>query len=227
MAQPGRRRRWLLLTVLLLLVLIPGGLLAIAGALTYRPSWYQPRSIDYARLEDDKRVQLRLENQISAALNRNESVTIEVDQDQANRWIVARDELWPGEVPSLGPLREPQLEFLGENRLRVGALVEQAGVEVVISGTFHFDLQPDTITVTWDHINTGALRSPRRLMAKAARRAARKLGGRLSAAEIEQAIVDGKVTMPNDFVWPNGKRRVRIAELTIKNGKLLVKLEPL
>jgi hypothetical protein len=208
---------------LLLILVVPCVLLGVA---TYRPSWYQPPSIDYNLLEEDKRTQLRLENEISAAVNRDDSVTIELDQDQVERWVAARHELWPGEVPSLGPFRQPQVDLLDENRFRVGALIEQAGVEAVVSATFQFEVTPETITVTWDHIHTGALRTPRTLIAKVARKASSRLGGRLSAAELEQAITDRKAALPNDFIWPNGKRRVRIAEMTIEGGELRVKLEP-
>ena len=161
MSQPRKKRRWALVLVLVLLVLIPGSLLGVGAALTYRPAWYQPPSIDYNFLEEDKRIQLRLENEISAAVNRDEPATIELDQAQANRWIAAREELWPGEVPSLGPLRQPQLDLLGENRFRVGALVEQAGVEAVVSAAFRVEVRPETVTITCDQVNTGALRTPR------------------------------------------------------------------
>lgn len=193
---------------------------------TYRPVWYQPRSIDYNLLEEDKRTQLRLENEISAAVNRDQPVTIELDQGEIDRWITARNELWPGDVPSLGPFRQPQVGLLGDNRFRVGALVEQAGVAAVVSATFQFEVTPETVTVTWDHINTGALPTPRTFIAKIARKASSRLGDRPSAAELEPAIMERKLALPNDFIWPNGKRRVRIAELTIEAEVLRVTLEP-
>jgi hypothetical protein len=208
--------------VLVLLPLAVAGLLLGAGlALTCRPSWYQPLSIDYGRLQDDKRAQLRLENEISAALNRDRPIEIELDQDQVNRWIAARHELWPTEAPSLEPFRRPQILFRDGNHVRLAALVEHSGVQAVLSATFRFDLQADRLVVTWDAVHAGALPTPRRLIAKLAR----ELADRLRLAE--QAVTEGGLTLPVEGTWPNGKRRVRIADLSIRDGRARVRLEPL
>jgi len=200
---------------------VTGLVLGVGGALTCRPSWYQPASIDYSRLQDDKRAQLRLENEISAALNRNRPIEIELDEAQVNRWIAARHELWPTEAPSLEPFERPQVMFLTDNRVRLGALTERSGMQVVLSATFHVDLQADGLVVTWDGVRAGALPTPRKLIEKVARR----LTSRLRLAE--GALANGKVTLPVEGTWPNGNRRVRIAGLSINDGVVRVSLEPL
>ncbi|MFQ5805144.1 MAG: hypothetical protein ACE5I3_01700 [Phycisphaerae bacterium] len=215
------RRNWLRLTLVLLPVAVLGLLLSAGAALTCRPAWYRPVSIDYSRLPEDKRAQLRLENEISAALNRNAPIEIELDEAQVNRWIAARHELWPTEAPSLEPFQRPQVVFRRGNRVRLAALVEQSGMQVVLSATFHVDLQPDALVVTWDAVHAGALPTPRKLIEKAARKLTRRLG------LAEQDVTHGRMTLPVEGTWPNGKRRVRIANLVISDGVVHVSLAPL
>ena len=190
-------------------------------ALTCRPSWYQPVSIDYTHLQEDKRTQLRLENEISAALNNNRAVEIELEEAQVNRWIAARDELWPGETPSLEPFPRPQVVFLEPNRVRLAALVERSGMPVVLSATFQIDLQADGLVLSWERARAGVLPTPGKLIEQAARRLTRRL--RLD----EQAATAGQVTLPGEWTWPNGKRRFRLADLAINDGVLRVTLVPL
>lgn len=207
--------------MLILLPVVLGGLLVGGGAaLTCRPSWYQPLSIDYGRLQDDKRCQLRLENEISAALNHDRPIEIELDEARVNRWIAAREELWPAEAPSLEPFSRPQVVFLGGNRVRVGALLERSGMRVVLSATFRVDLQADRLVITWEAVRAGVLPTPRRLIEKAVR----ELAGRWRIAE--QALTEREMTLPIEGTWPNGKRRFRLADLSIGDGSVRVVLEP-
>ncbi len=215
------RRRWLRFALLTLPVAIAALLLAAGTALTCRPSWYQPASIDYGRLQDDKRAQLRLENEISAALNRNSPIEFELDQGQVNRWIAARHELWPAEAPSLEPFRRPQIVFLDGNRVRLGALLDRSGLQLVLSATFRLEAQADGLAVTWDAVRAGALPTPRRLIAEAARKLTDRLG------LDRQALINGRMTLPIEGTWPNGKRPFRIVDLSISGGVLRVRLEPL
>ena len=117
----GARRRWrgVLLAVGAGLT---GALIAIGCALTCRPTWYEPASIDYARLKADKRELVGLADEIGAALNGRRSIDLELYEDQINRWITARAEIWPDSQTSLEPLRRPQITLLGgnaDNRLYV------------------------------------------------------------------------------------------------------------
>lgn len=215
-----RRRRWRRLSLLLLLVAFAAVLYA-GAALTCQPAWYQPLSIDYQRLEGDKSAQHHLENKISAALNENRSVRFTLDEARLNRWIAARDELWPAELPSIEPFSHPQVLLESGNRVRLAARVTHAGMQVVLSATFQVDLQPDGLVVTCDSVQAGALPAPRTLLEKAAR----KLAHRLDLPD--HAVDNGRVTLTNEWLWPNGKRPCRISELSITDGELHARLEPL
>ncbi len=214
-----RRRRLRLLLVLTPLILLAAVLYA-GAALTCQPAWYQPLSIDYERLEDDKRAQHRLENNISAALNDSRPVELELEQAQLNRWIAARNELWPAEVPSIEPFSRPQVMLEEGNRVRLAARVEHSGMRVVLSAVFQVELQEDALVVTWDSVRAGALPTPGKLLEEAAH----KLAERLDLPE--HAVADGRITLPHEGRWPNGERPFRITGFTITAGKLHIRLEP-
>jgi hypothetical protein len=215
-----RRRRRLPLLLVLIAIIVPVALLCALAALTCQPAWYQPLSIDYDRLEDDKRAQHQLENKISAALNDNRPVEFTLDQAQLDRWIAARDELWPTEVPSIEPFSCPQVVFEDGNRVRLAAQVEHANMRVVLSAVFQADLQEDALVVTWNSVRAGVLPTPGTPLKDAVRR----LAGHLSLPD--HAVANDCITLPSGGLWPNGKRRFRIAEVAITAGKLHVRLEP-
>ena len=202
-------------------VVFIASLIVVGGALTCRPAWYQPVSIDYNLLESDKHTHARIENDISAALNSSEPIELEFDESSVNRWIAARNELWPGRAPSLDPFQQPQIRFLDGNRVRLGALVEQAGVKVVLSATFRVAAHGDAVAVTWDSVHAGALPTPGRLIEEAAEQLSEGL--RLG----DGALEGDTLTLPNEWTWPNGKRRFHVKHITIGDGILRVGLEPL
>jgi len=217
----ARRRRRLRIAAIgvppALLVL----LLAAGTAATCRPAWYQPPFIDYSRLEEDKHAQLRLENRISAALNSGRPVDIELDESQANRWIAARAELWPGDVPSIEPFLRPQVEFQRGNRIRLGTLLARSGVEVVLSVSLHVALQGDSLVISWDTVRAGLLPAPAGLLERALREVAGKLNLR------EGTVLDGELVLPAESTWPNGARRFRVEALEIVDGILRARLMPM
>lgn len=191
------------------------------AALTCRPSWYAPRSIDYHVLDDDKRTQIRLENAISTALNAGRAEEAVLSQDLLNRWIAGRHELWPGEVPSLEPFSRPMIVLEDGNRVRVAATVAYGGMSCVVSSTFRVELDEREIRILPDSAQAGVFPVPELLVEKAVRKLIDKAG----AAALD--IRDHRLVLRNEWVWPNGKRLFRVAALSISGGELRVTMEPL
>ena len=180
-----------------------------------------PRSIDYHRLEEDKRSQIRLESLISAALNAGRPAEVTLDQELINRWIAARHELWPGEVPSLGFFSRPAIVLEEGNRIRAAATVEYAGVHSVLSGSIQIELDGGVLRITPEEVRIGVLPAPTSFMEDALR----SLIEESDSAILK--VVDHHVETRNEWVWPNGKRLFRIAELSISDGKVRAVLESL
>jgi hypothetical protein len=219
MAGKVRRRRRLVLIasgVLGVFVLILVGLL-LAG--TRRPSWYHPLPLDSARLHDDKAALADLQDQISAALNAGREARFELHEDQVNRWLAARAELWPQLAVDLGPFAQPQIR-LRDGRLTLAVSTRAGGVPVVAVLGGSVDVAEDTLAMHWDPPKLGAIPAPRGWLSAALARL--KTSPRITLDDRA-----GTIRLDNDWIWPNGKRRCRLRELKIADGVATVVLEPL
>ncbi len=197
-----------------------GVLVALALAATYRPGWYSPVSVDHTRLRGDKRELAALLDEIGAALNAGRPVTFELHADQVQRWIAARSEMWPEAVIDLGPIREVMVLF-DAGRVRVGAEVASGAVRVVVSLVCRAEVDGECVRLEYDSVRMGAVPVPRSWVAGMIARV------RLSAGTERYIGQDGVIRLRNEWVWPNGRRRCRIAKLALSNGVARVTLEPL
>ncbi len=207
-----RRRAWWLA-----LAALPLAGLALVLGLTCRPAWYTPASVDYRLLDEDKRAELAFENRISAALNADQAVEITLDQQQVNRWIAARHELWPGEPPSLEPLEAPQVYFLDHDRIRLAGVLRRAGLAAVVSVVLELELADDRLELRWQTPRAGLVPLPGLDMTR--------LLGRLNLPGAQ--LQAGRLTLPTEGVWPNGRRRFRLVDLDVSAGELRLRLVPL
>lgn len=205
MTPPRRRRpwrRWLLLFGLL----TSGALALIIGAATCRPPGFVIRTIDYERLPADKRAFTDMVESVNVALNEQRTRTITVEDEQVNRWLTARSEL-PGPVSlDLRGVDAPQVDFLGDNRLRVAALLEQGGGQFVISAEVTLRVTPESLVIHLDRTQLGRLPVPRDWIEQ---QLARVAGPRAR-------LVGDEIHVDNDFVWPSGRRRFRVQGLDIQ-----------
>ncbi|MGE0479099.1 MAG: hypothetical protein AB7Q17_01385 [Phycisphaerae bacterium] len=219
-AVPGRRirRRALLL--------VAGGLAAfvaigLPAAVLWRPTWYRPPSVDFSRLKEDERDLVAMLESVGARLANDASVLLEIDVAQANRWIAARELLWPeAHQPDLGPIRNPYVAISAADRLRVGAVASYGGWRAVISTDWHVELTGENIRLRCEAVRIGAL----------------PVGGAAwlgTVAEFAQEALprlsvdpNGVVVMPLDWEWPNGKRRFRVSELALAPGRVVLRLAP-
>jgi hypothetical protein len=204
--------------------IIGGAAIVLAGlglvlAVTHRPRWYHPAPVDHTRLREDKAALVGLEEQISAALNAGRAAHFQLSEDQINRWLAARAEIWPELAASLGPFEQPQV-LLRDGRVQVAAHAMRRGLPVVAAVTCSVDVGEETLALRYDAPRLGAVPAPRRWLSG--------LLARLPAESISQTDEGaGTVTLHNDWVWPNGKRRCRVRELSVADGVATVVLEPL
>jgi hypothetical protein len=91
---------------------------------------------------------------------------------------------------------------------------------VLLSAALRIEVRYDELVVGWDAIHAGLLPAPGKLL----REATRELLGSFDSARV--AARDQQLAFPNDWVWPNGKRRFRIADVSIQEGVARVTLEP-
>ena len=221
MKTPTRRplRKWLWFVVLPAGVVLLG-LITSACALTQRPAWYRPYTLDAARLDVDKNNLANLIDRVSIALNMRQAILLELDEAQLNRWIAARDE-WPDALADLdlGPLEYPQLMLMGNNEIRLAARARQADHEVIVAVRFSFHERGDQFDVRWTGTSVGHFPIPRALIQAVADPGSREVA--------QQLLNSGQLTVPNAWTWPNGRPRFRIGELVISERRMQILLEPL
>jgi hypothetical protein len=211
-ARPRPRRRLWRIGLAAAALLVVGAFVGGGCAVTCRPSWYAPQAVDYARLPEDKRALVAIVDGIGGALQRPGPHAVDVAADQVNRWIVARHELSPeewldAELPDLPDAHVPVVSFVPGGRVRLAVLANAGGFGSVLSVIVRVQVAADELLLSIEGVRLGLLPVPRSWVMEAARRwgdepARQRLGA------------DGTWRVPNDFVWPNGKRRYRITAFT-------------
>lgn len=197
-----------------------GLMLAGVGLLaTCRPDWYRPHAVDYTRLSQDKRNLVGLLDQIGAALNAGEAIEVSLDAAQINRWLAARDELWPDQSTQWRIWENP-LVHCGSGQVTFAAQVETAGGPLIVSCTLRGRAEPDTVRLEADAPRVGRLPVPWRWLQARLNPENNPLAGHLRRH-------NGQFVLDNHFVWPNGKRSFRIEDLAIAPGRIRLKLSPL
>jgi hypothetical protein len=202
-----------------------GALIAGGCAVTCRPAWYAPQAVDYVRLPEDKRALVSTVDRISAELQGTAPVTVQVDDEQVNRWIAARHELSPEEwldakLPDLNGLPPPHVSFLAGDRVRIAVLTERGGFGTVVSAVIRVHVLGDEVAIELDAVRLGRLPVPRSWVTEA-------LQGWERGSIREALAPDGTWRVPNDFVWPNGRRRFRLAAVRTSDNRLMLELDPL
>lgn len=217
---PRRRRARRRIAVLLASVAVTGVAWA-ATAAACRPAWFRPVALDYTRLEADQLALNRIENQVSAALNRGEPAAIELTDEQVNRWLAARRELWISDpLPELERIERPFVMFLDADVLRVAALVRAGGFTLVASADLRVSVRDETLRLECLRARLGALRMPTALVRRALDALVRNLPG--TASNTSAAAWEA----PSGFVWPNGKRPAAIRSVSVRPGVLRVGIRP-
>ncbi|MCA9242914.1 MAG: hypothetical protein KDA32_03075 [Phycisphaerales bacterium] len=216
MARARFRLRYLLLVPTLTIATC---LVGVWLAATCRPPWYQPRAIDYNLLPEDKRELARLGESIGTALHAGEGVELEIDEAQLNRWITARDELWPGRRVDLGPASDPWIDFTEEGYVRLAMTVRQPMLTSVISIAARPVPRDDHLILRITGARMGAIPAPTALIDR--------LKPMLESTSDGATLSEGGVlSLLNDFTWPNGDVRCRVATVEIDDLKMKLRLEP-
>jgi hypothetical protein len=196
-------------------------LMALVGAATCRPSWYRPLAIDHARLKADKRDFVHLVDAIGVALNSGQTIDFELAEEQVNRWLAARGEVWPASGIEVEGLDYPQVNWLGGNRVRVAATVTGRPIELIVSAIARCELVSGQLVIQLEGARCGVLPVPRGRILDPIRQ---WLSGH---PDDSVAVSAGAVSLRNRWVWENGKRPFRLRDLEISDGAARVSLEPL
>lgn len=214
-----RHRRWpRRVAIALSLLLI--ALLAVVAAAFWRPARYRPASIDFARLDDDQRALVNLLDHIGAELNAGRPVAFELSAEQINRWIAARGEIWPDASVPLDPLDRPVVWFTRGGWVGAAAEARWGGWRAIPSVQAAIECDGSCVRLRPMRVAVGAAPVPWSWLRPAVEPLLRGGGGRV------RLTADGALEAPCDWVWPNGKRPMRIARIEVAGGRVRVELVP-
>lgn len=194
--------------------------LAVVAAAFWRPARYRPASIDFTRLDDDKRALVNLLDRIGAELNAGRPVAFELSADQINRWIAARGEIWPDASFPLESLDRPAVWFTRNGWVGVAAEARWGGWRAIPSVQAAIECDGAHVRLRPMRVAVGTAPVPWLWLRRVVEPLLAGGNGRV------RLTADGALEAPCDWVWPNGKRPMRIARVEATGGWLRVEIEP-
>lgn len=198
--------------------LIGLGFLGLGLGATCRPAEYQPASMDAGRLREDKAALAELQDTISAGLNAGRDVRVRVTEAQLNRWLAGWSEIWP-EAPWSGrAVRHPQVSFR-DGSVRVSFTVAEAALTAVVTCGVSLEVSSADLVVRCTEARLGIVPIPPSWIAP--------LVARLPLTErAGSKWDDGRLVWPNEWIWPNGRRRYRISSCHVAPGQVELVFQP-
>lgn len=198
-----------------------------------KPHWYRPVETDPATIRKTSNDALNWADHVSDRMVRGVPFELLVADEEVTHFAAAAPAMFPDEFASWPPeIRDPAISF-DDGMVKVGFFCEYDGWRVI--GVGHIDvslIDEDTLFVRLDGVRGGLLPIPRRWI--------RKVFDPLLARwqqnvdDVPDWIVDLKSVdqlyegfrIPNRFLWPNGKRRFRLAGLESRGGTMKLSIEP-
>ena len=232
------RRGWRYLRRLLLVLPLLLLLVAVILYLTAQhiPTWYRPAPLNP---EDYRRVRADATNFVDSVGDRlvmQEVFELELSDHALNEWLTALPELWP-DVKEDWPrqLSAPALKF-APDAVHLGALYEDERWKGIVNASFTCAVSADKQELTFRLLaaRAGSLPVPEVVLNEllAPLRAELQESG-VNPAHRARIQLDSAeelyrgVTIPNHFVWPNGKRPFRFESIKIKDGSIHLRVVPL
>ncbi len=206
------------------------GLAASAWMLFQRiPPWYRPTPVPAADLQAVKDDLARFEIALSERMNGDRPFALVITQEQLNRWLAAREQMWPPARAWIPPLMEDPFVAFEPGRVRLAGTVTLGGVRTVLNATAEIRIDSDQLFLRVFGVKGGSLPMPDALVRERLRaldeRRRRTAAGPADLPSAEGVIVGWRV--PAEFVWPNGKRRFRVRGVRVEPGAMTLDLEPL
>ncbi len=249
------RRRWIRWTAGIAAGL--AGLVTLAFfAATSRPGWYQPATVkpeEYAAIRNEVP---NFGNNIGTHFKAGEPFRITLPQEEINRWLAARGEIWPALRDAMPKyFVDPVISFQ-PGRIVLAVRYDKSGLSSVLSLAVNLRMEDNrgAIHVEVDSLRLGYLPVPRMLVDGPARKAldraagkhlgalveklwsqageylpAEEMGKRPSVSEVPLAAMLGDIwefRLPTRSRWPNGGFPYTISDLRVEQGKVTIDVVP-
>lgn len=242
MSFPRPKRYFSRHTVIVALLAVFALCVTIWLVFQHKPAWYEPAVPDELTLQAARTGSAAFADDTSDAMVRGQPFEVVLLEKSVNQWLAALPVLWPEVRDHFPPgLEAPAVSF-ADGEIRVGGLYSHGPWKVIANVGIVPELidHGESIRLRAVEARGGSLPLPRRLLERLVNRIRtnsrgdqRATGGEQTAGALilrEVRTVDDLfcgIRIRNDFVWPNGERRYRIASITITRGELRLGLDPL
>lgn len=217
-------------------------LIALWLAFQHKPGWYRPLVLDEAGSQAAKADAVATADDVSGRMVQGRPFEVTLSDRSVNEWLAALPQAWPDAKDAMPPeLSDPALRFdCGE--VRIGAHYTGDAWEAIVSvgATLRVSDNGSGVEIALTGAYGGSLPVPRAILSRLFEELSRTLpaghaspgeaGDPLTAAlrkvQSTDELFEG-VTIRNRFIWFNGDRPFRIESLTIEEGILRLRIEPL
>ncbi len=225
-----RLRRWTLrigaialgVTIVLLLV----------GWLSYRhiPSWYRPA---YVPIEEEQAARDELGaafTGLSRGMGQGEPFDYTVRQDELNRWLVARERIWPASKRWIPEAIDDPVVVFRQDEVIVAGTWCGPGPRTVVSIHLRVEMDGDRLRAVVESVRGGSLPIPLGPIKQQLARLEQDRSGRdrpllPNGTSIVDAIEGAP--LPRDLPWSQPRGEFRIEALKVVPGELRVRLRPI
>lgn len=198
-------------------------------ALVRTPGWYDPPVIPPEERQDVRNNLLNAEQAFTESLmNTSEAFTYHLYQDDVNRWVAMRREIYPL-IDELAPpqLQDPFVIF-DDGEITLAGKLRAAGVELVFSVDLSVSYEDDAIVLRVGAIRCGSVRLPwdaadLPLRATVDRAAGESWPG---SPRVWGNLAEG-LHIGNTAQWKNGGVRYRVTGVESQDGALNLTVQPL
>lgn len=229
--------------LLAVVVLLPLVIAAVWLAFQHKPGWYRPAVLEGERADRARAGATTMADDVSGNIVAAEPFDVVLTQAEVNEWLAVLPQLWPEYRHSVPrELTMPAVSFEA-GVVRLGTLCDIEGWRAVLSVGVRLRVSADgrDVELAMTDARGGSLPVPRaaldrlfgavldeeRHLADERRRDGRSsLDDALGRVRGVDDLFDG-IRLRNRFVWPNGKRPIRLDAIEITDGRLRLRIEPL
>lgn len=209
------------------LVAIPVAVLVLWMMFQHRPDWYRVPQVDEAALRRTRTETAQLIDRISERVVHRKTVLVTLEEAQVNEWLACLPETLPELRRALPRQIDSWVVSFGATELLIGGHYDDGTWRAILNAAFDLRLSPDgrSVIVTLHDVRGGSLSVPQPVLdtlLDQLRDGIASLEGVESLADLRSGIA-----IPNRFIWPNGKRPIRIGRIEMSEGKIELTLEPL